>query len=127
MKLRDLEAHFTKYRERAPDPALGESVNQPPICTFERVETLAEADGVRFVCPLCKSRNEWAHPIFIGFHGRAKPGTYGHNKEGKPMLWNVVGGTGLDDLRLSPSIQIQGGCNWHGFVGSNGVPPGEAR
>jgi hypothetical protein len=92
--------------------------------TYKFVETLAEADGIWFHCPLCEESGN-RHSIRIGFHGKAVPGTYGYNKKGKPVLWNVAG-SDLTNLVLTPSIQLEGGCNWHGFVGSSGIPPGYA-
>lgn len=113
--LRELKAGFRKYR---PEPGSGG--------IYEPRATLAEADGVRFLCPKCYQGPQFPHPVFIGFEGRATPGTYGHNSKGEPVLWQLVSGSSLDDLVLSPSIQIEGGCNWHGFVGSSGVTPGSA-
>lgn len=129
MKLNELAAHFTKYEERPVDQTSWEETNRNPNLVdrlFLRVETMAEADGVRFQCPKCKAAGSYAHPVFIGFRGKAAPGTYGNNRDGVPVLWDVAGGSSLNDLSLTPSIQIQGGCDWHGFLGSNGVPPGEA-
>lgn len=127
MKLRDLEAFFTKYHERAvpPDQYFEGVMHTSGVQrSFHRVDTLEEADGVWFICPKCFAADR--HRVKVGFHGKATPGTYGHNSKGEPVLWTVAGGTSLDDLQLTPSIQIEGCCNWHGFVGSNGVPPGEA-
>ena len=127
-KLTDLNGHFTKYEERPVDQTSWEETTRNPNLVdrlYVQVKTLAEADGVRFECPKCKAAGEWPHPVFIGFVGRAVLGTYGHNKDGQPVLWNMSG-TSLDDLVLTPSIQIQGGCNWHGFVGNSDIPPGHA-
>ena len=116
--LRELEAQFKKYR---PEPGSGG--------IYEPREQLADADGVRFLCPKCfAAKLDWVHPVYIGFRGRATPGTYGYNSKGDPVLWDLApSSTGLDDLVLTPSIQIEGGCNWHGFIGSSGVPPGHAQ
>jgi hypothetical protein len=132
VKLRALEAYFTKYCERAvPSDIFADGIKHPDGIerSFRRVGTLAEADGIWFLCPKCYVENNGpvgTHRCKIGFRGKATPGTYGCNKDGQPVLWDVVGGSGLDDLQLSPSYLIQGGCGWHGFVGSSGVPPGEA-
>lgn len=134
MKLRDLKARLIHYEERPASTFEHFTIEELkaggyPEGKIDRlyvpVQTLAEADGVRFQCPKCKAAGQFAHPIFIGFAGIAVEGTYGYNKAGMPVTWQMSG-TGLDDLVLFPSIQIQGGCNWHGFVGSSGVPPGEA-
>lgn len=130
--LRELEAHFTIYSKVAVDPTIfidGVKHTDGWSESFKWVDTLAEADGIWFKCPLCfKSETEYAHPVRIGFRGKATPGSYGCNNKGEPVLWELnPKSTGLDDLVLTPSIQIQGGCNWHGFVGSNNVKPGFAE
>ena len=125
--LRALEAHFTKFYWTTEHPTQTAGSGQKRE-SYAPSNSLAEADGIWFLCPLCFKTNNGpvgTHQIRIGFRGIAEPGTYGYNKKGEPVLWKMSG-TGLDDLVLSPSIQLEGGCNWHGFVGSNGVPPGEA-
>ena len=117
MKLRALEAFFSKYYKQIMPWGIVHEC-------FKPVASLAEADGIWFLCPKCFATDH--HMVRIGFHGKATPGTYGYNKDGQPVLWNLAGGAGLDDLQLTPSIQLQGGCWWHGFVGSSGVPAGEA-
>lgn len=127
MKLRELEAQFTKYSEQAvPSDEFVDGVKHVDGIqrTYAPVATLAEADGIWFICPKCAATD--GHQVRVGFYGKAVPGTYGYNKDGQPVLWTVAGGSTLDDLQLTPSILIQGGCDWHGFVGSSGVPPGEA-
>lgn len=133
MRLRDLEAYFTKYQERAvPNDQFVDGVLHPDGIerSYLHVETLAEADGLWYLCPLCFKANGGpvgTHSMKTGFRGLCPPGSYGKNKDGVEVRWDVLpASTGIDDLQLSPSIQIQGGCNWHGFIGSNGVPPGEA-
>jgi hypothetical protein len=93
------------------------------IDTFHLVETLAEADGVWFLCPKCFVANGGdvgTHWICILW--KEGPG----QRFNSGVRWQLAGGTGLGDLVLTPSIQTHGGCNWHGFVGSSGVPPGSA-
>lgn len=96
---------------------------------FHDVATLAEADHIMFLCPLCFEKNGGAigtHSVMVTFAGRNVPDEAGtRGKDGKPTRWNVSGSS-LDDLVLTPSIQLNGGCNWHGFVGSSGIPPGHA-
>lgn len=100
---------------------------------FEHVGTVGEAQGISFLCPKSFAKNggpKGTHSVYIFF----KNSPYaGRNTEGKEVRWQVVGGTTIDDLQLSPSIQEQDDahpeayrCNWHGFVGSSGVPPGHA-
>lgn len=139
MKLRELSAQFTKYGTRIEtwqrlkpgiDPLRGNWTDADwedftgPREYFAPVDTLAEADGIWFECPKCFSTD--GHSVRVGFAGKATPGSYGCNKAGQPVLWNIIGGSTIDDLQLAPSILLEGGCNWHGFIGSSGVPPGEA-
>jgi len=93
------------------------------------VDTLPEADGVFFLCPLCFQANGGpvgTHGVLLPF-SNAPAGAYPmKNAAGMEPRWSASG-TSLDDLVCTPSIQLLGGgCAWHGFIGSNGVPPGEA-
>lgn len=103
MKLTELEAKFIKY-----------------LNTHERqdIEDMAEADGVRFLCPKCYADNKGpigTHSVICWFEGRvpddAVPG---------PGRWNPQG-TSLHDLTFVPgaksnSVLLLSGCAWHGFV-----------
>lgn len=103
---------------------------------FVDVATLAEADHLMFLCPLCFGKNGGAigtHSVMVTFAGRVVPDDAGsRSADGKPTRWTVVSGSSIDDLVLSPSILLNSssppeqGCHWHGFVGSSGVPPGHA-
>lgn len=83
------------------------------------VQTLAEADGIFFTCPLCGG-----HQVAPTFAGRGIPDHLGsQNRDKKPSRW-TVSGNGYHDLTLYPSIDLSNGnpasCQWHGFV-TNGV------
>ena len=97
--------------------------------TFIPVATFAEAHGVKFLCPKSFAANNGArgtHSVYIWFEGSPVPPEIGCNKEGETVRWKASGAS-LDDLALTPSIQEQDDkCQWHGFVGSSGVPPGHA-
>jgi hypothetical protein len=139
MKLRDLEAYFTKYVERAvPSDQFVDGIKHPDGIerSYHRVATLAEADGIWFLCPKCFAANGGrvgTHTVGVGFTN-APPGSYMKDLQGRDTRWQVISGAGLDDLVLSPSILLlthenpppSWFCAWHGFVGSSGVPPGEA-
>lgn len=83
--------------------------------------SLAEADGVFFLCPKCfaanGNSNVGTHGCICWFKGRVPdsqiPG---------PGRWNPQG-TSIDDLSLVPpgmcSVQLNGGCNAH-FNVTNG-------
>lgn len=100
---------------------------------FHPVGSVAEADEVHFLCPLCFAKNggsKGTHHVGVTFANRNVPEDVGsRDSSGKPSRWNASGNT-IDDLVLTPSIQLDAGrapdkgCHWHGFVGSNGIPPG---
>lgn len=108
MKLLELEPQFIKY-ETTPD---GEVIDPRGI-------PLEKAQGLWFLCPKCFAENKGpvgTHACETTFHNRGVADHQGsHNKEGKPTRWNV-GGTDFTNLTLTPSIQLEGGCNWHGFI-----------
>lgn len=84
-------------------------------------ETIATAQGVMFLCPVCYERNSGpvgTHSVLIWFRDRGVP----PDETPGPGRW-AVSGTGLTDLTLSPSIDLsanEGGCGWHGWV-ENGI------
>lgn len=128
MKLRDLNARFTKYSKTAVDPTQwidGVLHRSGWKEIYETVDTLNEADGIWFNCPLCATKPH-PHRVHVGFEGKYPPGSYTKGSSGQDTRWKIVSGTGLDDLSLAPSIQLLGGCNWHGFIGFSNVSPGEA-
>lgn len=96
---------------------------------FHDVETLAEADMLMFLCPACFAANNGAvgtHSVMVTFAGRNVPDEAGsRGNDGAPTRW-TASGTNLDDLVCTPSILLTGGCAWHGFIGSSGIPPGHA-
>lgn len=123
MKLRELAARFLKrevemrtWTRRKEDGTAEEVTGPREIYRF--VNTLEEADGVQFLCPLCYEKNGGSvgtHLVLCWFSGRVPEET----KPG-PGRWNPAG-TGLDDLTFVPpgavSVQLLGeGCGWHGHV-----------
>jgi len=98
--LRELEAYFLR---RVDDTH------------FRRVETLAEADGVQFLCPKCYAANSGP----VGTHGVIcwSPGVP-QTTHPVPGRWRMEG-TDLDDLTLvagSSSVLLTSGCAAHFFV-----------
>lgn len=101
--LRELEAEFWKH-----DGAGHSHV----------VPTLAEADGVMFLCPKCfvsGGGKIGCHSVLCWFEDKVPD-----DLDPKPGRWKPTG-TGLDDLtfvhgKRSNSVELNGGCNWHGFV-----------
>lgn len=109
MRLTELEGEFIRREVRD-----GHVYHVP-------VATLAEAQGVKFLCPKCYADNRGpvgTHLVVCWSRSRgipddAKPG---------PGRW-MLEGTGLDDLTLNGdppgnarSVALEGGCAWHGFV-----------
>ena len=89
---------------------------------FHDVDSIAEADGIIFLCPKCFAHNGGS----VGTHSvicwnPSVPQT----TSPKPGRWNLVG-TGYHDLSLvvgSSSVLLNGRCwegaggeGWHGFV-----------
>ena len=83
---------------------------------WREVDTLAEAQGIMFLCPKCQSHSVVCWSRSRGTPDKAQPG---------PGRW-AMKGTGYADLTLDAdppssarSVLLNGGCGWHGFV-SNG-------
>ena len=131
MKLRDLKAKFVRYESMMAGPDHGRTNSDGSIQWggfdvdgFVRVKSLAEAHGIRFLCPKNFVKNggrAGTHWIIIVFEESPVPPYIGLGSSGTPQRWKASG-TGLDDLTLSPSIQEidDGLCGWHGFV-ENGI------
>lgn len=84
---------------------------------WRQVDTLAEADGIMFLCPKCFAANGGpigTHSVICWFLNRVPD-----DLPPMPGRW-IPGGTGLHDLTFTgpsaASILLTGGCNWHGFI-----------
>lgn len=82
------------------------------------VDTLGEAQGIRFLCPKCFKQNAGpvgTHSVICWFANRSVPA----DLHPLPGRW-VPSGSGLDDLTFvgpgAASVLLTGGCGWHGFV-----------
>lgn len=133
MRLTELDPQFLRYEDR---PYTGDFCAMP-IDTDEQyqawkaagspteqrtemrehavhVDTLAEAQGIRLKCPVCRT-----HVLGVAFRDRGVLDHQGsHDRNGNPSRWQVSG-TGLDDLTLKPSIDLTGPSRpncWHGFI-----------
>jgi len=135
MKLTDLEPQFHRYERRREmrrmlkpgiDPLRGNwtdddiEVRETETLYHVDVDSLAEAQAVMFLCPLCFQKNGGAvgtHSIDVTFSDRGVSDSDGtHTLQGAPVRWKV-GGTGYADLTTQPSILLTGsGCGWHGFI-----------
>jgi hypothetical protein len=116
MRLTDLEPQFLRYEKRECEPNVwldGVFSANPYREYFHHVETLDDADGISFLCPICLNGDH--HSVICWFEGKV-PDDVGP----KPGRWNPVG-TGYGDLSFVPgakpnSVLLLGGCAWHGFV-----------
>ncbi len=124
-KLLDLEPAFLRYEERFEGheciaPAGGKFGDPYQHTAQIKVATLAEAQGIQFLCPACFVKNKGpvgTHYVAVGFRDRGLlDNQSSHNKEGKPSRWAVTGND-FTDISTQPSIDC--GC-WHGYL-TNGV------
>jgi hypothetical protein len=98
----ELEPKFRRIATRGDEYAI-----------HERPCSIADAHGVRFLCPACLRMNKGpmgTHSIVVWFADRDVPA-----EAVPPPRWHASG-SGLHDLTLAPSIQLQSGCRWHGFI-----------
>lgn len=114
MRLRELEPQFIRHRTDEQGRQY-----QAPVLTIE------EAQGIRFLCPLCYAANGGpigTHGVVCWSRSRGVPDDVSPG----PGRW-ALRGTGYDDLTLdgdSPagpgtgarSVLLTGGCAWHGFI-----------
>lgn len=106
MRLTELEPQFLRYA-----PEEGRNI-------YCFVDTLAEADGISFLCPKCFHENcgpIGTHGVICWFEGRVPD-----ELQPNPGRWNPTG-TGYGDLSFVPgkkshSVLLLGGCAWHGFI-----------
>ncbi len=89
--------------------------------SFRRVDTMAEAHGVMFLCPKCFKANGGPRGTHSMICWSKERGTPDHATPA-PGRWRLDG-TSLADLTLNAeppstarSVQINGGCEWHGFI-----------
>ena len=87
---------------------------------WHNVETIAEADGIRFLCPKCFTENSGP----MGTHSVIcwQP-TVPAEVRPAPGRWQFLG-NGYRDLSLvagSSSVQLNGGCQAHFFVENGAI------
>lgn len=88
-------------------------VRAPGPNSMLAVDTIQEAHGVVFLCPVCFLKNNGpvgTHRVVCWARDRGTPA------EAAPKARWAMSGSCLDDLTLSPSVNLPGGCAWHGFV-----------
>ena len=103
MKLTELEPQFLRIE---------------PDGHYPYVSTLAEAQGIEFLCPKCFREHDGpagTHIVVVWFRDRGVPS----DELPLPGRWGVSG-SGFEDLSITPSISLENstkvGCQWHGFV-----------
>lgn len=93
--------------------------------THAHVDTLNLAQGVSFLCPKCYQAHNGprgTHRILCWSRSRGVP----DDALPGPGRWRLTG-TGFNDLSLrgelddngregARSVQLQGGCKWHGHI-----------
>lgn len=122
--LKELEAYFIQYEVRQETIEHDGKSELTQKVYFVEVKNLVDAHGVEFLCPACFNKNAGncgTHGVICFFRGKvpdsAEPG---------PGRWDVSG-SNLDDLTLSPSVNLDlhteeyykqwpNACRWHGFV-----------
>jgi hypothetical protein len=135
VKLTDLKAKFIRWEDRVePIDKVDGDISTPegyaawvaagrpsvtvvgPRTYVPRVATLAEAQGISFLCPACSIKNGGpigTHIVQVAFRDRGVLDHQGsRSRNGGPSRW-AVSGTGLHDLTTDPSIDC--GC-WHGWI-----------
>lgn len=131
MRLTDLEPTFVRYEMQTDtwtrvlgDPKTHKPGDPTEEVTGPREHTIldvpfADAQGIQFLCPKCFLANDGTkgtHGIDVTFADRGVPDDMGaHNSAGKPTRWTVTGDR-FENLTTTPSILIEGGCAWHGFI-----------
>ena len=114
MKLTDLEPQLYRYENRIETRDTTAGPKTGPCLYRVPVASLTEAQCLWFLCPKCFAGQQ--HRVEVTIAGRGVPDDMGtHNAKGVAVRWNLSG-NGFHDLTLTPSILLEGGCNWHGFV-----------
>jgi hypothetical protein len=72
MRLTELEPQFMRYETRIPEPETGRAPTDLQQY-LHQVDTLSEAQGIQFLCPVCFLKNNGpigTHLIEVSFAGR---------------------------------------------------------
>jgi hypothetical protein len=90
--------------------------------SFHRQPTIDGAQGIVLYCPCGYGKpDEHAHDLLIPFANprNAPPCPESHgpfSRDGKTRPRWTMTGTGLDDLTLTPSVDVGKTSCWHGFI-----------
>jgi len=96
--------------EKDPDASFIAVEKDVTTVRYRELETVEGAQGVRFSCPM----PQCGHLVQVYFSNPVGAPVAPDDEPPRPR-WHREGTT-LGDLTLRPSINIQGGCGWHGFV-----------
>lgn len=109
MKLTELEPQFLRW-EKEDDRVF-----------YPYANGIEDAQGIEFLCPKCFAANGGAvgtHAVICWSRSRGTP----EEAEPGPGRWKIEG-TDYHDVTLNAdppssarSVQLNGGCGWHGFV-----------
>ena len=103
MKLQELSPKWLRISKRA------------TRWRYKTVDSIAEADGIMFLCPVCFVANRGSRGTHVVICWRPQ---VSQNETPRPGRWEFQG-SGFADLTLvagSSSVQLKGGCNAHFFV-----------
>jgi hypothetical protein len=110
VRLTELDPQFIQYEKRDDGTVF-----------FKHVDTLNEAQGIKFLCPKCfvdKGGSVGTHGVICWSRSKGVP----EEARPNPGRWKMDG-TGYGDLTLNAdppgtarSVQLLGGCKWHGHV-----------
>lgn len=107
MRLRDLDAHFIGKAK----------IEEEDVRSYERLPGIEGAQGIMFQCPKCAGTS--GHYVICWFATPVNAPRVPDKVNPGPGRWNPQGFS-IDDLTFVPpgavSVQLLGGCNWHGFV-----------
>lgn len=125
-RLIDLEPQWLRYEmqpntwtERQPDGTDREVSGMR--AHFVKVDTLAKAHGIKFLCPKCfveRGTAAGTHAVICWSRSRGTP----DDAQPGPGRW-ALAGTDFYDLTLNAdppstarSVLLSGGCGWHGHI-----------
>lgn len=113
------EMHVESWTRRKADGST-EQVTGPRVY-IPYVNSIAEAQGIMFLCPKCFAQNGGpvgTHMVICWSRSRGVP----NSAEPGPGRWKLEG-IGYSDLTLSAdppntahSVLLTTGCRWHGFI-----------
>jgi len=83
------------------------------------------AQGVLLYCPCSFGNDKHAHGLIVPFANPRNapqcPANFGPSaRDGSRPRWTMTG-TGLDDLTLTPSVDVGEPSCWHGFITNGDV------